>query len=102
MKKLRFDVIKEALLRICEGDESVSELQNEYPSIYKWNKSFALVVNGDSILLVIRPPDIVGQQDIDINFVKRISYFEHVFSNIRSTHGQDHMRGRTLHGRVSN
>ena len=51
-------------------------------------------------MLVSRPPDIVGQQDIDLNFVKRITYFEHAFSNIRKAHGQDHMKGRTLYGRV--
>jgi hypothetical protein len=97
---LKFDVIKEALLRIREGGKSISELRIEYPSIYKWNKSFALVVNGDSIVLVARPPVIIGQQDIDINFVKRITYFEHAFSNIRRAHGQDHTKGRTLYGRV--
>ena len=100
MNKSKFDVIKEALLCIREGDESISQLRIEYPSIYKWNKAFALVVNGDSIVLVARPPDIVGQQDIDINFVKRITYFEHAYSDIRRAHGQDHTKGRTLYGRV--
>jgi hypothetical protein len=70
MNKSKFDVIKEALLRIREGVESVSELRNKYPSIYKWNTSFALVDNGESIMLVARPPDIVGQRDIDIIFVQ--------------------------------
>jgi hypothetical protein len=40
MNKSKFDVIKEALLCIREGDESISELRIEYPSIYKWNKFF--------------------------------------------------------------
>ena len=100
MNKSKFDVIKEGLLRIREGDESISQLRIEYPSIYKWNKAVALVVNGDSIVLIARPPDIVGQQDIDVNFVKRITYFEHAFSNIRRAHGQDHTKGRTFYGRV--
>ncbi len=34
MNKSKFDVIKEALLCICEGDESISELRIEFPSIY--------------------------------------------------------------------
>jgi len=88
------------LLRNHEGDESIAELRSEYPQIYKWNKSFAVVVNVDSTLVVARPPDIIGQEAIDINFVKRITYFEHAFSDIRRAHGEDHAKGRTLYGCV--
>ena len=56
---------------------------------------FAVVINGDSAVVVARPPDIIGQEAIDINFVKRITYFEHhAFSDIRRA------KGRTLYGRV--
>ena len=102
MTKSKFELIKEALLRNCEGDEFIAELQNEYPSIYKWNKAFAVVANGGSIVVVARPPDIVGQEEIGINFVKQIPYFEHTFSDVRRAHGEDHMRGGTLYGRVCN
>jgi hypothetical protein len=43
MTKSKFEVIKEALLRNREGDESIAELWSEYP---KWNKAFAVIVNG--------------------------------------------------------
>jgi hypothetical protein len=101
INKAKFETIKEALLRHRDG-ESIAELWSDYPQIYKWNKAFAVVVNGDSIVVIARPPDIVGQEEIDINFVKRITYFEHAYSNIRRAHGQDHMKGRTLYRRVCN
>jgi hypothetical protein len=97
----KFKTIKEASLR-HHGGESIAELQSDYPQIYKWNKAFSVVVNGDSIVVVAMPPDIVGQEEIDINFVKRITYFEHAFSDIRRAHGQDHTKGRTLYGRFCN
>jgi hypothetical protein len=87
--------IKDALLCNREGDESIAELRSEYLQIYKWNKVFAVVINGDSTVVVATPPDIIGQEAIDINFVKRITYFEHhAFSDIRRA------KGRTLYGRV--
>jgi hypothetical protein len=99
MTKAKFDVIKEALLRNCEG-KSAAELWSEYPQIYKWNKAFAVVVNGDSVMVVTRPPDAVRREEIDINYVKQISYFEHAYSDIRRAHREDHTKGRTLYGRV--
>ena len=98
MTKSKFEVIKEALLRNREGDKSIAELRSEYPQIYKWNKAFAVVINGDSTVAVARPPDIIGQEAIDINFAKRITYFEHAFSDIRRAHREDHAKGRTLYG----
>ena len=43
----------------------------------KWNKAYAVDINGDSTVVISRPPDIIGPEVIDINFVKRITYFEH-------------------------
>ena len=79
MTKSKFEVIKEALLHNREGDESIAELWSEYP---KWNKAFAVVVNGDSTVVVARPPDIIGQEAIDINFVKRITYLTGKGNNV--------------------
>ena len=62
MIKSKFNLIKEALLRNREGDESIAELQSEYSQIYKWNKAFAVVINGDSTVVIARPPDIIGQR----------------------------------------
>jgi hypothetical protein len=62
MIKSKFNLIKEALLRNREGDESIAELWSEYPQIYKWNKAFAVVINGDSTVVIARPPDIIGQR----------------------------------------
>ena len=51
-------------------------------------------------MVVARPPDIIGQEAIAINFVKQITCFEHAFSDIRRAHGEDHAKRRTLYGRV--
>ena len=62
---------------------------------------FSLVTLGESIVVVARPLHIVGQdKDIDINYVKRITYFERVYCDICWVHGQDHTRGRTLYRHV--
>ena len=45
MTKSKFDLIKEALLCTRDGDESIAELWNEYPSNYKWNKAFLLNIS---------------------------------------------------------
>jgi hypothetical protein len=52
MIKSKFELIKEALLRNRECNESIAELRSVYPQIYKWNKAFAVVVNGDSNVVV--------------------------------------------------
>ena len=62
----KFEEIKDALLCNREGDESIAELRSEYLQIYKWNKVFAVVINGDSTVVVATPPDIIGQEAIDI------------------------------------
>jgi hypothetical protein len=95
MTKAKFNVIKEALLCNREG-ESVAELRSEYPQIYKWNKAFAVVVNGDSVVVVARPPDVVEREKIDINYVKRISYFEHAYSDIGRAHGGRSHKGQNV------
>jgi hypothetical protein len=89
MTKAKFETIKEALLRNRDG-ESIAELRSDYLQIYKWNMAFAVVINEESVVVIARPKDIVGHDEININFVKRITYFEHAFSNIRRAHGEDH------------
>ncbi len=100
MVREKLDVVREGLEHLHAGEEP-SELRSEFPSIYKWNRSFALVSLGGSIVVVAHPPHIVRRdKDIDINYVKRITYFERVYCDIRWAHGQDHTRGRTLYGRI--
>jgi hypothetical protein len=92
--------MREGLEPLRAGEE-LSDLRSEFPSIYKWNRSFALVTFGESIVVVASPPHIVRQdKDININYVKRITYFERVYCDICWAHGQDHTRGRTLYGRI--
>jgi hypothetical protein len=94
----KLNVVREGLEHLRAGEEP-SELRSEFPSIYEWNRSFALVSLGGSIVVVARPPHIVGRdKDININYVKCITYFERVYCDICRAHGQDHTRGQTLYG----
>ena len=100
MIREKLDVVREGLERLGAGEEP-SELRATFPSIYKWSKTFALVTLGGSVVVVARPTFIQGMDtEIDLNYVKRITYFERVYADIRRAHGQDHTKGRTLYGRV--
>ena len=100
MIREKLDVVREGLERLGAGEEP-SELRAIFPSIYKWSKAFALVTLGGSVVVVARPTFIQGMDtEIDLNYVKRITYFERVYADIRRAHGQDHTKGRTLYGRV--
>jgi len=100
MIREKLDVVREGLERLGAGEET-SELRAIFPSIYKWSKAFALVTLGGSVVVVARPTFIQGMDtEIDLNYVKRITYFERVYADIRRAHGQDHTKGRTLYGRV--
>jgi len=59
MTKEKFLLFKDTLLRLCKG-ESIMHLWSFYPNIYKWKKRFALVLGGDSGVLVAKQPDIVS------------------------------------------
>ncbi len=83
------------------GDgEFVSSLRAELRQIHHWNKVYAVVVAGGSSILVSRPKEMIGQENIDA-LVRRVSYLERVFSNLLVGHGQDHSKGRTLYARVA-
>ena len=60
---------------------------------------YAVVINGngDSTVVVARPPDIIGQEVIAINCVKWIIYFEHAYSPVPV---QDPKNDRTRTGRA--
>ena len=100
MIREKLDVVREGLERLGVGEEP-SELRAIFPSIYKWSKAFALVTLGGSVVVVARPTFIQGMDtEIDLNYVKRITYFERVYADIYRGHRQDHTKGRTLYGRV--
>ena len=56
--------------------------------------------NRQSQVLVARPPHYSGLGTIDATSCFRIVYLENVFVEILSTHGSDHVKGRTLYVRM--
>jgi hypothetical protein len=75
--------------------EPVKLLRSIYPQIYKWYKKYALVASGDSFVIVACPHDAYGyaagvDKNVDMETVKRLTYFEAAYSEIKRAHGQEH------------
>ncbi len=64
-----------------------------------------LVVNGDSFIIVARPHNAYGYVKVDKNVnvetVRRLTYFEVAYSEIKRAHGPEHTKGRTLSARLN-
>ena len=88
-----------ALTRVG-GGERLASLRHEFPQIHNWNRIYAIVASGDSSILVARPRNMVVEEIVDADLVKRITYLERVFSDLLVEHGTDHSKGRTLYTRV--
>ena len=98
--RMKYYKIMGALLR-ARGGEALSALRHEFPQIHNWNKIYAVVVAEASNILVSRPRDMIGEDNIDAELVRRISYSERAFLDILTQHGDDHCKGRTLYSRLS-
>ena len=88
-----------ALTRVG-GGERLASLRHEFPQIHNWNRIYAIVASGDSSILVARPRNMVVEEIVDADLVKRITYLERVFSDLLVEHGTDHSKGRTFYTRV--
>ncbi len=100
----KYTTILTALIRIHDG-EPVKLRRSIYPQIYKWCKKFALVASGDSFVIVARPHDAYGyarvDKNVDVETVRRLTYFEAAYSEIWRAHGPEHAKGRTLSARLN-
>jgi hypothetical protein len=98
--KEKYTTILTAVIRIHDG-EPVKLLRSIYPQTYKWYKKYALVASGDSFVIVACPHNAYGYADVDKNVdvetVKRLTYFEAAYSDIKRAHGQEHTKGLTLY-----
>jgi hypothetical protein len=86
---------------ICIRDrEPVKLLRSIYPQIYKWYKNYALVASGDNFVIVACPHNAYGyagvDKNVDMETVRRLTYFEAVYSGIWRAHGPEHAKGHTL------
>jgi hypothetical protein len=93
------------LVRLCNGEE-VKPIRRAHPQCYKWCSAYALVNDGEGgFLLVICPKDVTGfkalSKDTDIDAVRRVSYFERAYINIKHHHGMNQCKGNTLLGCIS-
>jgi hypothetical protein len=98
--KEKYTTILTVLIRICDG-EPVKLPRSIYPQIYKWYKKYALIASGESFVIVARPYDAYGYASVDKNVnvetVKRLTYFEAAYSDIKRAYGQKLMKGCTLY-----
>jgi hypothetical protein len=100
IKKEKYARILTAMIPIRYG-EPVKLLRSIYPQIYKWYKKYALVFSGDSFIIMARPHDAYGyagaDKNVDVETVKRLTFFEAAYSDIKRAHEQEHTKGCTLH-----
>ncbi len=102
--KEKYTTILTVLIRIHDG-EPVKLLRSIYPQIYKWYQKYALVASGDSFVIAARPHDAYGyagvDKNVDVETVRRLTYFEAAYSEIWRAHGPEHAKGRTLSARLN-
>jgi hypothetical protein len=96
MDRVKYYRIMGALQRARDG-KLLSSLCHEFRQIHNWNKVFAVVVAGGSTILVSHPKEMIGEENIDAELVRRVSYLERVISDLLVGHGQDHSKGRSLY-----
>jgi hypothetical protein len=98
--KEKYMTILTAMICIHDG-EPLKLLRPIYPQIYKWYNKYALVASGDSFVIMTHPLNSYSYADVDKNVnvetVKRITYFEAAYSDIKRAHKQEHTKGLTLH-----
>ena len=75
MDRVKYYRIMGALQRARDG-ELLSSLHHEFRQIHIWNKVFAVVVAGGSTILVSHPKEMIGEENIDAELVRRVSYLE--------------------------
>jgi hypothetical protein len=97
--KEKFTTILTALIRIHDG-VPVKLLRSIYSQIYKWCKKYALVASGDSFVIVACPHDAYGyagvDKNVDLETVRRLTYFEAAYSELWRAHSPEHAKGCTL------
>jgi hypothetical protein len=102
--KDKYTAILTALIRIQDG-EPVKLLRSIYPQIYKWYKKYALIASGDSFVILACPHNAYGyagvDKNVDVKTVRRLTYFEAAYSEIKRVHSPKHAKGRMLSARLN-
>jgi hypothetical protein len=102
--KEKYTTILTALIRI-RYREPVKLLMSIYPQIYKLRKKYALIASGDSFVIVARPHNAYGyagvDKNVDMETVRRLTYFEAAYSEIWRAHCPEYAKGCTLSARLN-
>jgi hypothetical protein len=86
------------MIRLHNKGSTIKLLRSIYPQIYKWCKTYALVASIETFILVTHSQ--IVDQTVDMDTVKRITYFEAAYTKIKRAHSQDHTKGCTLYARL--
>jgi len=105
MLKEKHDTILSAFIRFQDG-EKAAYLRGEFPQCYKWFLAYAIVKDGEGgFVLVARPQSELGSHGVSENTpldkIKRVTYMERVFVDLKKAHGDDHCKGTTILGRMN-
>ena len=105
MLKEKHDTILTALIRFRDG-EKAAHLRGEFPQCYKWFLAYAIVKDGEGgFILCARPQSELGSHGVSENTpldkIKRVTYMERVFVDLKKAHGEDHCKGSTIVSRMN-
>ena len=68
-------------------------------------QKYAFVASGDSFVIMAHPHNAYGyagvDKNVDVETVRRLTYFEAAYSEIWRVHGPEHAEGRTLSARLN-
>jgi hypothetical protein len=102
--KEKYITILTVLICVRDG-EPVKLLRSIYPQIYKWYIKYALVASGDSFVIVARLHNAYGYAGVDehvnVETVRRLTYFEAAYSESKRAHSPEHAKGCTLSARLN-
>jgi hypothetical protein len=103
MMKDKYMAIKEACLRLHNGETASSLKRDGYPSIHNLVKKYGILVAGEHCVLVSTEHSSSEVDDTnngtDMDHIRRPTYMERLYDDILQCH-TDHKKGVTLHKKV--
>jgi hypothetical protein len=102
MMKDKYSVIKEACLRLHNGETASALKRAGFGNIHSWRKKFGILVAGEHKVLVSKESTSSAStsgNNNDMDNIRRPTYMERVYNDILKHHA-DHKKGVTLHKKV--
>lgn len=93
--KEKYDKIMHVVKAVRDGVPIRDLKEQGYLQAQKWSEKYDVVSLASSEVVVVR-----GKENDDIDQLKKPSYFERVFADLKTIHMPDHPKGETFYKRV--